>query len=181
MPRSVRTSCDEKAERAPESFVDQARASARSSPAMQFRMQVSPLDCTGCGNCVDVCPAKEKALAMEPLAPSRRLRRRTGSSLRRMPGGRFREPRTRRTVKEQPVPQAAVRVLRRLRRLRRDPVRQAGYPAVRRPHDRCQRDGLLLHLWRLRSDLSRTPPTIRVRARLGRTPCSRTTLSSASA
>ena len=32
-----------------------------------FRIQVSPLDCTGCGNCVDVCPAPEKALVMEPL------------------------------------------------------------------------------------------------------------------
>lgn len=33
----------------------------------KFRIQISPLDCTGCGNCVDVCPAKEKALVMEPL------------------------------------------------------------------------------------------------------------------
>lgn len=33
----------------------------------QFRIQLSPLDCTGCGNCVDVCPAKEKALVMKPL------------------------------------------------------------------------------------------------------------------
>jgi pyruvate-ferredoxin/flavodoxin oxidoreductase len=32
-----------------------------------FVMQVTPLDCTGCGNCVDVCPAKEKALEMKPL------------------------------------------------------------------------------------------------------------------
>ena len=32
-----------------------------------FRMQVSALDCTGCGNCVDVCPAKTKALVMQPL------------------------------------------------------------------------------------------------------------------
>jgi len=33
----------------------------------KFRIQVSPLDCTGCGNCVDVCPAKNKALVMKPL------------------------------------------------------------------------------------------------------------------
>ena len=33
----------------------------------KFRIQVSPLDCTGCGNCVDICPAKEKALVMRPL------------------------------------------------------------------------------------------------------------------
>ena len=29
-----------------------------------FTMQVSPADCTGCGNCADVCPAKDKALVM---------------------------------------------------------------------------------------------------------------------
>ena len=33
-----------------------------------FRIQVSPYDCTGCGNCVDVCPSKVKALKMVPLA-----------------------------------------------------------------------------------------------------------------
>jgi len=32
-----------------------------------FRIQVSVLDCTGCGNCVDVCPAPNKALEMKPL------------------------------------------------------------------------------------------------------------------
>ncbi len=34
-----------------------------------FRIQVDPLDCTGCGNCADICPGKkgEKALAMRPL------------------------------------------------------------------------------------------------------------------
>ena len=30
-------------------------------------MAISPLDCTGCGNCAQVCPAKEKALVMKPL------------------------------------------------------------------------------------------------------------------
>ena len=33
-----------------------------------FRIQVSPYDCTGCGSCVNVCPAKTKALKMAPLA-----------------------------------------------------------------------------------------------------------------
>ncbi len=34
----------------------------------KFYMGLSALDCTGCGNCVDVCPVKEKALVMKPLA-----------------------------------------------------------------------------------------------------------------
>lgn len=33
----------------------------------EYRIQVSVLDCTGCGNCADVCPAKEKALIMKPF------------------------------------------------------------------------------------------------------------------
>jgi len=34
----------------------------------KYRMQISPYDCTGCGSCVNICPAKEKALEMKPLA-----------------------------------------------------------------------------------------------------------------
>ncbi|WP_040194890.1 pyruvate:ferredoxin (flavodoxin) oxidoreductase [Clostridium culturomicium] len=33
---------------------------------LKFTMSVSPADCTGCGNCAQVCPAKEKALVMKP-------------------------------------------------------------------------------------------------------------------
>ena len=33
----------------------------------KFRIQVSPLDCSGCGNCADICPSKTKALVMKPL------------------------------------------------------------------------------------------------------------------
>ena len=32
-----------------------------------FTIQVTPYDCTGCGNCADVCPAKTKALVMKPF------------------------------------------------------------------------------------------------------------------
>ena len=43
---------------------------------MKYRLQVSPLDCTGCGNCVDVCPLKDKegkqALVMKPLDSQRK-------------------------------------------------------------------------------------------------------------
>ena len=31
----------------------------------KFTVQIDPADCTGCGNCADVCPAKEKALVMK--------------------------------------------------------------------------------------------------------------------
>ena len=34
----------------------------------EYRMQVSALDCLGCGVCANVCPAKEKALVMTPFA-----------------------------------------------------------------------------------------------------------------
>lgn len=37
-----------------------------------YRMQVSPLDCSGCGNCVDVCLAKEKAIKMAPIAEAKK-------------------------------------------------------------------------------------------------------------
>lgn len=40
-------------------------------PGLFFHLAISALDCTGCGNCVDVCPAKEKALIMKPLADVR--------------------------------------------------------------------------------------------------------------
>ena len=33
----------------------------------KFGISVSVRDCTGCGNCADVCPSKEKALIMKPL------------------------------------------------------------------------------------------------------------------
>ncbi|MDE6565463.1 MAG: 4Fe-4S dicluster domain-containing protein, partial [Clostridia bacterium] len=33
-----------------------------------FRLQISPLDCTGCGSCINVCPAPKKALEYKPLS-----------------------------------------------------------------------------------------------------------------
>lgn len=43
------------------------KAIGKELTGLQFRIQVSPLDCMGCGNCADVCPAKTKALVMKPL------------------------------------------------------------------------------------------------------------------
>ncbi len=39
----------------------------KSLGAYKFKIQVSVYDCTGCGNCADVCPSKNKALIMKPL------------------------------------------------------------------------------------------------------------------
>ena len=57
----------QEAANAPEGFVS-VDAKGKELAGLKFRVQVSPLDCTGCGNCVDVCPAKEKALKMAPLS-----------------------------------------------------------------------------------------------------------------
>ena len=43
---------------------DTIPATGKGFEGLFYRMQVSPLDCMGCGNCADVCPAKEKALVM---------------------------------------------------------------------------------------------------------------------
>ena len=53
-------------EEVPASFITKP-AIGKEFAGLKFRVQLSPLDCTGCGNCVDVCPAKEKALKMVPL------------------------------------------------------------------------------------------------------------------
>ena len=45
----------------PESFVT---LPAQAQKGYEFKIQISPLDCTGCGSCANVCPAKNKALVM---------------------------------------------------------------------------------------------------------------------
>lgn len=40
-------------------------------PDLQFRIQVYVEDCTGCGVCVETCPAKEKALVFSPISVER--------------------------------------------------------------------------------------------------------------
>ena len=49
---------------APEGFVTKPAAGFS---AYAYRLQVSAYDCTGCGSCVNVCVAKEKALSMKPF------------------------------------------------------------------------------------------------------------------
>jgi len=52
---------------APANFATK-KAIGKEAEGLQFRIQVSALDCTGCGNCYEVCPSKEKALAMKDAA-----------------------------------------------------------------------------------------------------------------
>ena len=43
------------------------KANGKGYDGLGFRIQVSVLDCTGCGNCVDVCPSKTKSLEMKAI------------------------------------------------------------------------------------------------------------------
>jgi len=57
---------DEELEAAPEDFTAK-KAFGKELQTYHFRMQVNTMDCLGCGNCADICPAKKKALVMKPL------------------------------------------------------------------------------------------------------------------
>ena len=56
---------DEEAENAPDGT--KVIQGAGATKAYKFKIQVSVLDCTGCGICAEVCPAKTKALSMKPI------------------------------------------------------------------------------------------------------------------
>ena len=56
---------DEKAN-APEGMTTVA-ARGKEFEGMDFRIQVSPMDCTGCGSCANVCPAPNKALVLQSV------------------------------------------------------------------------------------------------------------------
>ncbi|GCF94480.1 pyruvate-flavodoxin oxidoreductase [Enterococcus florum] len=55
---------EEEMQEAPEGFIVREM---RGADGLKYRIQVSVEDCTGCGLCVEACPAKEKALVMKPL------------------------------------------------------------------------------------------------------------------
>jgi pyruvate-ferredoxin/flavodoxin oxidoreductase len=63
--RPFLVTADEKAA-APAGF-NTVKANGKGFEAYEYRMQVSSLDCAGCGNCAQVCPAKTKALVMKPI------------------------------------------------------------------------------------------------------------------
>ncbi|MDD2496259.1 MAG: pyruvate:ferredoxin (flavodoxin) oxidoreductase, partial [Tissierellia bacterium] len=60
---------EEEKTNAPEGF-ETVKAIGKGLEGLEYRIAISPLDCTGCGNCADICPGKkgEKALVMTPIA-----------------------------------------------------------------------------------------------------------------
>jgi pyruvate-ferredoxin/flavodoxin oxidoreductase len=57
---------EEEGKNAPAGF-DTVKAVGKDLAGLTYRIQVSPLDCTGCGNCVEICPSKQKALVSSYL------------------------------------------------------------------------------------------------------------------
>ena len=57
---------EEELQNAPEGM-EARKAVGKDLKEYLFRIQVDTLDCYGCGNCADICPAKKKALVMKPL------------------------------------------------------------------------------------------------------------------
>ncbi len=58
---------DDEMKDAPNTY-ETLEAKGKGLDGMHYRMQVNTMDCQGCGNCADICPAKEKALIMKPIA-----------------------------------------------------------------------------------------------------------------
>ena len=57
---------EEEQKNAPATF-ETIKAVGKQLEGLTYRMQVSVLDCMGCGVCANICPAKEKALVMKPF------------------------------------------------------------------------------------------------------------------
>ena len=55
---------EEEAKNAPAGFT---MVDAKGAAGLKYRLQVSTLDCTGCGSCAESCLAKDKALTMQPV------------------------------------------------------------------------------------------------------------------
>ena len=74
---AIRTIYTAEGAQVPEGYVTK-KGVGKEFAGLNLRVQVSPLDCTGCGNCVDVCLGKDrsdptrKALVLKPLDTQRK-------------------------------------------------------------------------------------------------------------
>ena len=59
-------STEAEVENAPAGFKTKPAKALKTEEPMFYTIGVTPLDCTGCGNCAQVCPAPGKALIMKP-------------------------------------------------------------------------------------------------------------------
>ena len=116
---------------------------------LQYRIQISPMDCTGCANCADICPAKGKALIMKPADQEIEMESENWEFA--MTVTDKSELVDTKTVIGSQFATAAAGVQRRVPRLRGNAVYTAAHPAVRKKDDHFQCDRLLLHLGSLRA------------------------------
>lgn len=58
---------EEETKNAPEGFTFKKAAGGKAFEGLNYRISVTTLDCTGCGNCANICPAPGKALVMKPI------------------------------------------------------------------------------------------------------------------
>ncbi|MBU1810663.1 MAG: pyruvate:ferredoxin (flavodoxin) oxidoreductase [Candidatus Omnitrophica bacterium] len=56
----------DKLNHAPPTF-NTIKSNTKNEKNLQFKIQIYPEDCVGCGNCVNICPTKDKALTFKPI------------------------------------------------------------------------------------------------------------------
>ena len=118
---------------------------------LKYTIQVAPEDCTGCGICVDICPAKNKsetrlkAINMMPQPPLRAAGKRELEVLSQYSRT---GPPQHQSQQHPPATDsgAAVRILRSLLRLRRNAVSETGLAAFWGSRGSGQCNRLLVHL-----------------------------------
>ena len=105
---------------------------------LKYTLQVAAEDCTGCGMCVDVCPARNKsearlkAINMRPQPPLREAERKNWNFFLSIPE-MDRDRMSNRQRARDAGAAAALRVFGRMRRLRRNALHQNTHAAFRRP------------------------------------------------
>ena len=154
---------EEEAANAPEGMFSKDAIGAK---GLKFHMAVSPLDCTGCGNCAQVCPAKEKALVMKPLETQLAKTENWDYAMKKVapkPNPMNKTPLKACSLNSRCL-SSAVRA-----QLRRNPVCQTCYPACWRPYDDCQCNGCS-SIWGASAPSCRTAKMRQATVRAGQQP-----------